>query len=627
MTEILLHLLSPPGSRRFRERAGCGKASQSHRSPFPSPIARWASLIALGIPIALCFTGCGVKPSASTGVPDPSPSAQAKSGQGHNGRSESLTQSFSGPDRGPEGVVDSMLTAVEDAGAEADEAALTTTSSAHEWLDAAEESLELARRRLEANDLPGYEQAMVDAHHALWRGETALADDPQSLTVLGPIYEKLIADLREGFSVAGAPADPSGDQVVELDASPAELAHAEPAPAAPTSFDMPIDPDNPLVARYLALFQEGQRRRYLEETFRRSDRYREMVLKEIHEAGLPEELWAVPIIESGYKTSAYSRARAVGLWQFMTTTARNYGLTVNEWVDERRDPVKSTRAAMAYLKDLYSWFTSWDFALAAYNRGEYGIQRDIERSRIVDFMEMAELGATHRETENHVPQIHAAAIIAKNPEKYGFHLGNDPMAMDTVMIDYVVDLSVVATCAGTSEEQVRELNPELRKWVTPILSKDYPTYTLKLPTGTVDRYRDEVSEIGDRTPRRQVQYTVRRGDTISKVAGRFGVSTSDLREWNNLRSNRLRRGQRLVVMPPSGYKAKKSTEVALADASSASSKGDTASGTGVHTVRRGDTLYDIAQTYGTTVANLKELNGIRSGKIFPGQKLKVPTTD
>jgi membrane-bound lytic murein transglycosylase D len=536
-----------------------------------------------------------------------------------------MTQTFSGPDRGSEATIDTLLAAGDEP--ETEDGALTTTSSAHEWFDAAEESLELARRRLEANDLPGYEQAMVDAHHALWRGQTALADDPSALAILAPIYEKLIADLREGFSVPGAPAEQASDAVVELDASPAELAHAEPAPpAAPTNFDMPIDPDNPLVAKYLALFQEGQRRRYLEETFRRSDRYREMVLKEIRAAGLPEELWAVPIIESGYKTSAYSRARAVGLWQFMTTTARNYGLTVNEWVDERRDPVKSTRAAMAYLKDLYSWFNSWDFALAAYNRGEYGIQRDIERSRIVDFMEMAELGATHRETENHVPQIHAAAIIAKNPEKYGFRLGNDPLDMDTVDIDYVVDLSVVASCAGTTEEQIRELNPELRKWVTPVLSRDYPTYTLKLPKGSEDRYKEKISEVADRTPRRTVQYTVRRGDTISKVAQRFGVSASDIREWNHLRSSRLRRGQRLTVMPPSGWKAKKSAEVAVADAGSASSSSG-AGGTTVHTVRRGDTLYDIAQTYGTTVANLKELNGIRSGKIFPGQKLKVPATD
>lgn len=620
MTEILLLLLSPPRSPSY-ERTGCGQQPQASRSSRPRSNSA-IPLLALGIAAAL-GAGC----AAST---PPAAHRPARSGE----RSESVTQIMSGPDRSVEGLVDSMFATSEDVGA-GEETAITSGSSAQDWLDSAEESLEIAARRLDANDRAGYEQAMVDAHHAMWRAETALAEDPQALAVLAPIYEKLIVDLREGFSAPGAPAEPAAEQVTELDASPAELADADakPVPVAPTNFDMPIDPNNPLVAKYLALFQEGQRRRYLEETFRRSDQYREMVLREIRAAGLPEELWAVPIIESGYKTSAYSRAKAVGLWQFMTTTGRNYGLTVNEWVDERRDPVKSTRAAMAYLKDLYSWFNSWDFALAAYNRGEYGIQKDIERSRIVDFMEMAELGATHRETENHVPQIHAAAIIAKDPEKYGFRLGSNSVQVDTVVIDYVVDLSVVAQCAGTSEETIRELNPELRKWVTPILSRDYPTYILKLPEGASERYRNQLAEVGDKTPRRQVHYTVRRGDTLAKVAGRFSVSSSDLREWNHLRSSKLRRGQRLVVMPPTGWKKKPASEATLADAdtstraSSASSAG-AAGGMTLHTVRRGDTLYDIAMTYGTTVSNLKELNGIRGkGKIYPGQKLRVPATD
>jgi membrane-bound lytic murein transglycosylase D len=316
----------------------------------------------------------------------------------------------------------------------------------------------------------------------------------------------------------------------------------------------------------------------------------------------------------------------------MTTTGRHYGLTINEWVDERRDPVKSTRAAMAYLKDLYLWFNNWDFALAAYNRGEFGIQRDIERSRIVDFMEMAELGLTHRETENHVPQIQAAAIIAKDPEKYGFRLEDEEVEIDYIEIDYVVDLSVAATCAGVSEQSIRDLNPELRKWVTPVLSHTYPRYTLKLPKGTGDRYREEIQKVADRTPRRQVQYTVRRGDTISKVAQRFGVSTQDLREWNRLRSNKLRRGMRLTVVPPKGWKASSEQAVAAntggqgaVDSAHAGSAGE---GTTIHTVRRGDTLFAIAQTYNTTVTNLRELNQIgRKGKIYPGQKLKVPASD
>jgi membrane-bound lytic murein transglycosylase D len=316
----------------------------------------------------------------------------------------------------------------------------------------------------------------------------------------------------------------------------------------------------------------------------------------------------------------------------MTTTGRNYGLTINEWVDERRDPVKSTRAAVAYLKDLYLWFNNWDFALAAYNRGEGGIHRDIQKSRIADFMEMAELGATHTETQNHVPQIHAAAIIAKHPEKYGFKLVDNPIQADTVVIDYVVDLELVAECVGATERDLRELNPELRTWITPVLSVDYPTYTLKLPPGTADHFRTQIAQHEDKTPRRQMTYVVRKGDTLGGIAHKFGVGTTDLKRWNNLKSSRIRRGQKLVVIPDRD-KVRTSREV-VADASSGAgtSSGATAGSGGgqgssdtlIHTVQRGDTLYDIALRYGTSVGELRRLNGLSSkGKIYPGQKLKV----
>jgi membrane-bound lytic murein transglycosylase D len=508
-----------------------------------------------------------------------------------------MTQILSGPESANPDLAAAAGPQVADTAvvAETEEAGPPNDQPAEEWLDTAAEALDQASQKLD-RDPAGYEQAMADAHHALWRAQTTLAMNPQSFQALQPIYERLMADLREMATPSGTPSGPAGEgeAVVELGASPAELATAKPAvPVDPARYEMPIDPDNPLTAKYLALFQQGARRQHIVDAFRRSGQYRKMILEEINNAGLPEELWVVPIIESGYKVNAYSRARAVGLWQFMTTTGRHYGLTVNEWVDERRDPVKSTRAAMAYLKDLYLWFNNWDFALAAYNRGEFGIQRDIERSRIVDFMEMAELGLTHRETENHVPQIQAAAIIAKDPEKYGFHLEDEEVEIDYVEIDYVVDLSVVATCAGVSEQSIRDLNPELRKWVTPVLSHTYPRYTLKLPKGTSDRYREEIQKVADRTPRRQVQYTVRRGDTLSKVAQRFGVSTQDLREWNRLRSNKLRRGMRLVVVPPKGWKT--SSELVVASNSGSRSGTDSAAaasgeGTAIHTVRRGETL-------------------------------------
>jgi membrane-bound lytic murein transglycosylase D len=501
--------------------------------------------------------------------------------------------------------------------------------SVDELLAAAETALVDAEVRAAAGDEEGYRQAIAEALSYLDEAMKRVSADPATFPLLKGTYAKLLAQLRDSL-------DPTEMQEDVLGASPAELAGTREAKYANSvTYEMPIDHDAKLVQKYLALFQRGKRRAYIQSSFERSGRYREFVMEEIQKRGLPEELWVVPIIESGYKTSAYSRTRAVGIWQFMAGTARNYGLTVNEWVDERRDPVKSTRAALDYLKDLYLWFNNWDFALAAYNRGEFGIQRDIKNSGIVDFMEMAELGATHRETRNHVPQIHAAAIIAKNPEKYGFTFSfEEPVEADTVHIDYVIDLEVAAQCAGTTEKRLRALNPELRSWVTPLLSRDYPTYALKIPVGARERFVGQVASVPDLTPKRQVTYVVRRGDTLGSIARRFGVSWKKIQGWNNLRSSRIYPGQKLVILPGrSGASA-----AAMASAGSGSSGSRSSSSRSrsysstqvtdggesyrIYTVRRGDTLTHIAQAFGVTVNELKRWNGVGS-RIYPGQKLKI----
>ncbi|MGD8396686.1 MAG: LysM peptidoglycan-binding domain-containing protein, partial [Candidatus Eiseniibacteriota bacterium] len=272
---------------------------------------------------------------------------------------------------------------------------------------------------------------------------------------------------------------------------------------------------------------------------------------------------------------------------------------------------------------------NWDFALAAYNRGEHGIHRDIRNSGIVDFMEMAELGATHRETQNHVPQIHAAAIIAKHPEKYGFQLDfESPVEADTVQIDYVVDLEVAAQCAGTTERALRELNPEIRTWVTPVLSVDYPSYALKLPTGTRERYLEAIGSVADLTPKRQIQYVVRRGDTLGSIGRRFGVPWGKIKSWNNLRSSRIYPGQKLVVFPGNDRGARSMAAASTGRDAAPPRRHATSVDSGggeqqrIYTVRRGDTLTHIAHAFGVSVAQLKAWNGVGS-RIYPGQKLKV----
>jgi membrane-bound lytic murein transglycosylase D len=505
------------------------------------------------------------------------------------------------------------------ASSETVEAAIANAASAEELLAAAETAFAAAGEDLAAGNMDNYRAGLEEAFSNLQRAQDKLSEDPAAFAIFRPAYEKLFGDLREGLA-------PPVETVVELDASAEELERVEEVHAANgATYEMPINPDDPLVAKYLALFQEGRRREQLDLAFERSGRYRAQILAEIRARDLPEELWVVPVIESGYKVNAYSRTRAVGLWQFMTSTARRYGLVVNEWVDERRDPIKSTQAALNYLKDLYEWFNNWDFALAAYNRGEGGIHRDIKRSHIADFMEMAELGATHRETQNHVPQIHAAAIIAKHAKQYGFELKDVRAPGDTVVIDYMVDLEVAAECAGTTEPILREMNPELRTWCTPVLSKDYPTYKLKLPDGSAEQYQREVAQVADKTPKRQVTYVVRRGDTLGSIARKFGVSVSSIKRWNYMRSSRIRPGQRLVVMGQRG----RSAPVATAQSEPSASQneeilaGDETSLT-TYTVKRGDTLYAIAKLYNTTIDDLRRLNGLqRSARIYPGQRLKV----
>lgn len=318
-------------------------------------------------------------------------------------------------------------------------------------------------------------------------------------------------------------------------------------------FEMPVNGESELVKKYVQFFSEGSGRKFFEASLKRAGKYKDMILEELAKRGMPRELWVVPVIESGYKVSANSNKGAVGLWQFMPTTARNHGLVVNEWLDERRDPVKSTRAALTFLRELYLWFNSWELALAAYNRGATNISSDIHNSKMVDFFSIAEHDMTHSQTKNFVPQIHAAVLIAENPGEYGFVIDYDPpVAYDAVTVDYVVDLAVVAKCVGVTEDDIKEINPELRTWVTPVLSKDYPSYDLKLPAGTKDLYLAEIAKVTDKTPDRRVRYIVKRGDTLGGIAAKFGVSWKDIQKWNHIKGTLIHPGQSLYIKPGRG---------------------------------------------------------------------------
>jgi membrane-bound lytic murein transglycosylase D len=345
----------------------------------------------------------------------------------------------------------------------------------------------------------------------------------------------------------------------------------------------------------------------------RSGRYVPLMTQIFRENGLPEDLVFVSLIESGFNPYAYSRSHAVGAWQFMKGTGRKYGLRIDRYIDERRDVVKSTHAAAAYLKDLYAMFNSWPLALASYNGGEGRVGRAMQRTNAQDFWDLRTTRHLHPETRNYVPKFMAATIIAKNPEKYGFAPEYDkPLAYDEVVITRPTDLRVVAKGASVTYGELKRLNPELRQGVTPLGYKDY---RLKLPVGTKAVFEQNFSKLPEWSKTVWMRHTIRRGETLSSIARRFGTSTAVLRDMNQLSGSGIRAGSTLLD--------------AAATAPSQSPPAPSSSRNATYHVRRGDTLWDISREFNVQINDLRAWNGLgRRAAIQPGQRLVLqPDSD
>jgi membrane-bound lytic murein transglycosylase D len=400
----------------------------------------------------------------------------------------------------------------------------------------------------------------------------------------------------------------------------------EPAPEndedEPPTYDVPIIL-NASVEAHIDYFNTRIRDKF-ELWLSRSGRYLPLMREIFRENDLPEDLVFVSLIESGFNPYAYSRARAVGPWQFMKGTGKKYGLRIDEWIDERRDPVKSTHAAAAYLKDLYAMFNSWPLALASYNAGEGRVGRAMKRSKADDFWDLRTTHYLRPETRNYVPKFMAATIIAKNPEKYGFNLNyHEPLQYDEVVIDRPTDLKLIAKTAGVSHEAVKELNPELKLSVTPI---HYESYLLKLPFGSKATFEENFAKIPEWEKTVWVKHTVRRGETLASIAKKFGTTTSTLRDINHLKRTSIKVGTKILV--PTGNRSELETEEAASSVSSAALiLEEPLAGTNKplrYRVKRGDTLWGIAQRFNTTVAKIREWNGLGTGSaIRAGQRLDL----
>jgi membrane-bound lytic murein transglycosylase D len=384
-------------------------------------------------------------------------------------------------------------------------------------------------------------------------------------------------------------------------------------PAKSWDLEMPIV-HNEHVQREIKSLTTVEREAFLA-GYTRAGRYRPMILAKLEEAGLPSQLSWLPLVESWFKERAYSRASAVGIWQFISSTGLRYGLTRDAWIDERYDPEKATDAAIGYLTDLHGLFGDWPKALAGYNCGEARVQRLQRRSagEFVDFWDLYLM--LPKETRRYVPRLIAALLIIDNPAQYGVTLPEPEPPLDgatRVEIKRPVKLASLDTALGLPTGTLALLNPELRHKSTPKRS-----YALRVPSGQGDALLAKIGTIPEwKEP--VVEYAthrVRSGETLGQIARRYRTSISAIMRSNRIKSaNRIWPGQRLKI-PGRAGSAPDTPPIRTSTAVD-----------GKHTVRRGDSLHIVARRYGTSVAQLKRDNGLSSNLIHPGQVLKVGST-
>jgi membrane-bound lytic murein transglycosylase D len=393
------------------------------------------------------------------------------------------------------------------------------------------------------------------------------------------------------------------------------------------SFDIPIVV-NDQVEYFIEYFQTTHRKAFTR-WLGRSERYIPMMKELLRENGLPEDLVYMALIESGFNPKAYSRRKASGPWQFIYRTGKRYGLKANWWIDERRDPEKSTIAAAKHLKDLYDQFSCWYLAAAGYNAGAGKISRAIRRYQTEDFWELTKHRYLKRETKNYVPKMIAAALIAKEPEKYGFIdiKYDEPIRYEKAAIPDATDLRVIARCSEADYATIKTLNPELRRWCTPPY---YPNYQVKIPEGKTEIFLQNFSQLKPSERITFRQHRVRTGETLSHIASRYGTGVSAIMQMNNIRNPRhLRAGTSIIIPIPADrvvYLDKKVQEAKVSpkkvDVPKKIPNADESSSEKIrYVVQEGDTLWDIALMYDLRIEDIRRWNNIRGNIIRPKDEL------
>ncbi len=388
------------------------------------------------------------------------------------------------------------------------------------------------------------------------------------------------------------------------------------------SSDLPIVV-NQYVVRMIQAYQTTRRREF-ERGLSRMPYYLDLYKSMFRNAGLPEDLAYLALIESGFNYRAYSRARARGIWQFIYSTGRKYGLRINWWLDERGDFIRSAEAAIQYLKELYTQFQDWWLVLAAYNAGEGRIARTLQRTGSKNFWDLLKSGKLPRETRNYVPAFLAALIIAKNPEAFGFTPSEKtPLSWKTVTIKGGVSLRTIARVTGIPYETLKMLNGGLRRgYIPPGIN-----YKLRVPAETDDTLFARLEKLPRHQASDTIVHRIRRGETLYRLSRRYGVPLHVLLEVNHLSKRSILRIGQKIYIPVLRYRSRRTSQKHMARSLRKSRK-RFQSHNGYHIVRKGETLHSIARRYGTSVNMLRKYNpSVHPRRLKVGQKLRIPKSN
>ncbi len=447
-------------------------------------------------------------------------------------------------------------------------------------------------------------------------GDTVQAE-PEMLVAVSPVA--VAEDCGEPLVGEEPEAEALDAETLEDLALLAEADRSAPEEEGETVVEEAVAFDLPMVenakVRHFVEYYSGPGRHGFRRWLERSGRYLPMMREIFAEQGLPLDLTYLAMIESGFNPRACSRANAVGPWQFMASTGKVYGLGNDWWRDERRDPLKATRAAARHLRDLHQRFDGdWYLAIAAYNAGAGKVERAIRKFDSRDFWQLCHGSYLRKETKNYLPKLLAVLLIAKEPEKYGF-VDLDyqaPLTFDVVELPGSTDLDIIARLCGVSYEEISSLNPELKRWCTPPAVKDY---RVRLPAGKTSAFNEKYARVPADRRANYRRHRIQPGDTLLGMAKRYGIRSKDIVVLNNIRNPRaLRVGRDLILplrpgssLPPDvledGYERTRQQR---------------------YRIRKGDSLWSIARRFGVSTSQLCAWNGIgKQAVLKPGKVLQV----